>query len=759
MSAFSHVRFKFWDAERYTDAQAAELRQLRALYTTHLVPVFGPALPDAFRLHTEGDDYLPAYTAASREAAPITPTPALPNASTQPFKPFADTLIATLNAYEAARLERTFGKGHPNDPTRLLGIFLKNILGQWLSNAPSNATTLRQVTALRQYIEAIATQSLFTNEGQGHDSMTVLLHNMSNPLSLLEKRLQYELRLQSAREHFAELKEGMTQALSQAADYLFHALASEDRTALPFSLVNIQSGVVNKALSTALESREGMLLKQWITAPDVVSALLPQLEIKVGDQTLPRIGFLGTQPTPLLDDKGAAQTHWLKFLSRNYTLQETLDKPLKSLTRGICPLLMDIPQDAKLEIRPDKSILADCVQLHGLMEVLAHYQRYLHQCWQLAGFGGDHCVYDQMSEAIATLLVELRVFNIALRDRLQSFQQHLDDHYKKALDQRAYKGWQANYRKAKASQERLMGILLGCDAKLMAVITHAQDTAARTERRQMATTAYEQLRDVPHFLSGVRQQLGLAPRTTYPGLEQTQNQPTAALLPPLFIAPLEQKSLSIQEIITALLPSAPLEAAILNTACRAVPTTKPWRCFHGETLRYNYLQDKQSLITIGQAVAYLAQHDQTPMTLEKRAFIESLRQQLQTEHTRITQLIDRLWWPFHIKSLHFFNTWKTTVARSLATIQLKLQEPLAILPKATSEQEICASLQIVEPQIHQDKPEPSPEKTVPLVVAERLEKKYTLPAKTIPMSITAVVEMHASETKEKQSEKPSQTFF
>lgn len=76
--------------------------------------------------------------------------------------------------------------------------------------------------------------------------MTVLLHNLATPLTLLEKRLQHEISLQSAREHFNEAKNGISEALNEAAQYLFCALAAKDRTKLPFSLVNMQARVVNK---------------------------------------------------------------------------------------------------------------------------------------------------------------------------------------------------------------------------------------------------------------------------------------------------------------------------------------------------------------------------------------------------------------------------------------------------------------------------------------------------------------------------------
>lgn len=76
MPRFSHVRmFRLWDFERYTDAQATELRQLRDLYTTHLVPVFGPDMPDAFALVTEGNFYYPRYTATTLTPLPMTPVP------------------------------------------------------------------------------------------------------------------------------------------------------------------------------------------------------------------------------------------------------------------------------------------------------------------------------------------------------------------------------------------------------------------------------------------------------------------------------------------------------------------------------------------------------------------------------------------------------------------------------------------------------------------------------------------------------------
>ena len=233
MPLLSHVRIS-WNRERYTEAQAQELPQLRNLYTVHCSAVFGDVLPEAFALDAKGKDYLPQYRAQTL-APPVIASLPLGNGISGPYAGFADSLLATLHTFEERRRDRWFGKGHPNDPLRLLGVFLRDACTRCLRSAATREATLTQVTALRQYLEGIAEQQVFMAD----KAVPTFLHNLTAPLIPLEHDLARTLRLQSAQEQCSRLQDGVQASLNQVALYLFHALAEKDRSSLPFSRMNL----------------------------------------------------------------------------------------------------------------------------------------------------------------------------------------------------------------------------------------------------------------------------------------------------------------------------------------------------------------------------------------------------------------------------------------------------------------------------------------------------------------------------------------
>src|SRR6185295_16236520 len=104
-----------------------------------------------------------------------------------------------------------------------------------------------------------------------------------------------------------------------------------------------------------------------------------------------------------LTKKGQPRRTWLQFL-HNENAALDLDATVETLKTGICPLLLEASVTGKDGASP---LLGDLIQLHGLFETLATYQAYLQLCWELAGFGGDHCVYDQLADAVTSILQEL----------------------------------------------------------------------------------------------------------------------------------------------------------------------------------------------------------------------------------------------------------------------------------------------------------------------------------------------------------------
>lgn len=639
MGIFSHVRLRFWDSERYTQAQALEFRRLRALYLQYLAPVWGQELPPILRLQSEESEYYPAYTGAR----PQTSTAAGGMPLAQALKPFASGLIARIRVYEQRREQRFFGKGHANDPAHLLLIYLNNIFSEWLTTAPSNETTLKRVIALREFLEAIRRENIFSQEPEGDGSMRVLLHNLTRPLVLLQDHLIYEISLNSAREHFSILKANVNEVLDQFLQYLFHASSEKPRTSLAFSLLSASSDAVDEKLQASLRTREGALLKNLIQHPQLLSALFPKGRVGVKSFGKP-LSLMGEEePSPFINEAGQASSLWLGFLQKTPALEMQIHPSLRKLPVGICPLLLSHAQ-----------IPASFIRLHGLLITLAQFQDYLQQCWQLAGFGGDQLVYDRLAEAISTLLIEFRCFSASLQEALEEFQKQLDSLDAQALSANIHRGWQTNYEHAKACQEKLLKMLLECDVIAGKIISHAKDTSAGCQRFEAALEACQRLQGAKDFLNQARRQIGLAPQLVYPGLEtqgETKGDLADAALPQGEISDMDQ-------VLLVLIPNAPERVAALGQMCARTSRTPPYSLFRGSHRRYCYLQDSKRLLKMGEDFTRLQHYPERAISLEGKPIVDNLRRQIRAELTRIDRLSVGLHWPFHRASQSFFAGWQ-----------------------------------------------------------------------------------------------------
>lgn len=646
MGMFSHVRLRFWDDQRYTEAQALEFRKLRALYLQYLAPVLGQEFPSVLRLRADGDEFYPAYTEARSQTAVM----GRGEPTAQPLKPFANGLIARLRVYEERRQQRVFRKGHTNDPAHLLLIYLNNTFHEWLATAPSDEATLKRVVALREFLEAIRREAVFSQEPEGHGSMRVLLHNLIRPLALLEDHLIYEISLHSAREHFNTLKASLNEALDQSLQYLFYSVSEKPRTTLAFSLLSASSDVVDEKLQASLKTREGALLKNLIQHPRLVGALFPQGTVQVKSFGKP-LSLMGeTDPTPFVDEAGEASSLWLDFLKKTPALEVQLDPELKKLPLGICPL-----------ITPKSSILDSFVRLHGLIVTLAQFQDYLQQCWQLAGFGGDQLIYDRLAEAITSLLLEFRGFSESLQGMLGDFQKQLDSLDTQALSSTSQRGWQANYEHAKACQEKLLKMLTDCDRTVDKIISYAKDTSARCRRFEAALEACQRLQGAKDFLNQARRQIGLEPKPVYPGLE-TQGEAKSTLSD----AALPRGQITdVDQVLLVLTPNTPQQVATLSQICTQTPRTAPYSLFRGTHRRYCYLHDSKRLLKMGEDFTRLQHYPQRAISNEGKPIVDNLRKQMKMELTSIDRLSAGLCWPFHRASQRFFATWQQVFKEGL----------------------------------------------------------------------------------------------
>lgn len=655
MGIFSHVRFRFWDAERYTEAQAQEFRALRAAYLTHLGEAFG-TLPPVLQLRDAKNVYYPAWTPPVN-TLPVSPPPR----HTAPLQSFSETLLGMLEVYGLRRAGRRYRKGHANDPLRLWALDLQDKC-QALATAPLDQSTLNQVIALQRYLEALQRQSVFSQEPTGQGSVDVLLRNVLATLALMEDRVRYEIALSGAREHLGQLKSGVVQVLQETTEYLFYAVADKPRQHLRYSLLAAQAELVDEEVTASLQTRQGTLLKNLLHDPVVVRTALPQGNTRQ-QSVSPAISLLGGDtPTPFVDDKGQAETRWLDFLHCRERGAAQLNPSLKPLPSGICPLFMSTPQPPD-EKAGETDPLAQFITLHGLLLTLAHYHDYVQHCWQLAGLGGDSLLYDRLAEALVSILSELQTFHVALREHLESFQQQLDSACTQAVKTNQHKAWQQNYHQAKVYQQRALAQLTQCESAVMAVITHAKDAGARQKRGALAAEAEQRLQGAGLFLNQARRQIGLPAQEHYPGLTGSPSHlPASGTYPANFLT-------EFDPLLLALVPQQTAQVARLGQLCREKPRERPWSIFQGSRQRYEYLENPARLAEIAHRFAAL-RASPAMSAAEKKEGMADLRRRIDDEQKLIERLKAGLWWPAHRASRQFFADWESILNNGLAQLGL-----------------------------------------------------------------------------------------
>ena len=650
MGIFSHVRTRFWDAERYTAAQAAELQQLRRLYLQYMAPAVGAELPPALQVEAE-DEHRPTYRPGAAQAVPVV---------VGPFASTAHYLANVLRVFEQRRSAQWYGKGHSNDPVRLWAIYLRGVFSEWLAAAPCDGATLKQVTALRHYLEAVQRERVLPESSH----LEELLYNSTRALTQVEERVQADIRLRGAREHFTDLKTGVATALQQAVEYFFYAFADTPRTVYAFSLEAVSAGTVDTRLQANLSTREGLAIQHTVHRILALQDSLPT------QSTRPPLLLENSEPS-LLEATGQVDATWLAFLQHEAALQAQLAPSLQRFPVGICPLL-HTPNIQRAFLR--------CL---GLTVTLAHYHHYLEKCWKLAGYGGDHLVYDRLAEAVTTVLQEWTVFATALQENVRHFQQSLDSSYAEALrspGQHAH--WKRNYGKAKASAETLQQQLAYCQTLVRPIQDHIRNTEIQTSRLQGAQSAAQSLQGATDFLNTARRQIGLTPPAIYPGLEQLASRPLL----------LGSARLRFDPLLTTLLPGEASSVRRLSKLCILTPRSLPWTGFKGEYRRACYLQNTDRLWELGESLAQLHNNPALLASSEGRRLLDRTRQALQEEQIRITRLSKGLWWPFHRASRHFFALWQAAVVSGLTQLHTLETRPLPETLIRSEDEEAKAAL-------------------------------------------------------------------
>lgn len=637
MGTFSHVRMRFWDAERYTDAQAAELRQLRRLYLEHLAPLIGPELPPALQIEAE-DDYRPAYHPVAVRAIPEVRN------VVAPLKPTAQYLMELLRVFEERRSAQWYGKGHSNDPLCLLVIYLRTTFSEWLVTAPCDRATLERVTALRRYLEAVQREGVLAQTAHIEE----LVHNIARTLTQIEERLQADIRLHGAREHFTDLKTGLANALRQSVAYFFYVLADAPRTVYAFSLEAVSAGTVDTRLQASLATREGLVIQHTVHRILALQGSLPEQSVR------PPLLLENSEPS-LLDSTGQVNASWLAFLQQDPALQAQLAPLLQHFPIGVCPLAYT------------PEVLTAFLRCLGLTLTLAHYHYYLEQCWQLAGYGGNHLVYDRLAEAVTTVVGEWTVFTTALQEALRDFQKLVDTGYAEALRSHGqHAHWKRNYHKARACGEILQQQLAHCQTLAGPIQEQARNAQLQASRLHTARSAAQSLQGATDFLNTARRQIGLATQATYPGLEHL---PARPLL-------LGAARLRLDPLLATLLPGQPKTVSRLSRLCAVTPSTLPWTGFRGTYRRACYLHDTPRLWELGESLAQLQNNPSLLTSPDGQALLAHTRQSLNAEQARITRLSQGLWWPWHRASRRFFVLWQAMVVSGLTQLHALETAPL-----------------------------------------------------------------------------------
>lgn len=655
MGVFTHVRFKFWDTDQYTPAQAQEMRELHRLYGQHLAK-YKPIQDSLFALREAGNFFYPQHHGTQDTGSKENP---IESKALGELTQFAESLADSVRVFTHRREQRWYRKGHENDPTRLFCSFLMQFSHDILARAPCTQATLDYVNALKNFLADVRIDHVFQQEPNGHASMELLLHNLHRKLDETTERIQYSLDLNAAREDFRTLQTKTQGLLNDAVKYLFYALSDRDKQRLGFSILGYHT-TIDDALKASLHSRTGSLLKQLMGSTVIRAAVMPG-GLEVGR----RSPYSGEAVTLLksgisdayLDASGSANPALVGVLCGGRDGEVKASAAARKLDSDICQ-----------RFKGKEDLIAEFIQLHSLVGVFAEYSQLIESFWKLSGFGGDHLIYHQLAQVVRGLMSEFRVFNTAFCERFKAFSGLLATDFDAAVAAGNNAYWRVNYQQAQRLCDGMVRLTSECAQSLTSIIDKTAQTPDKYRRYRNAQLAYQQIQDAHLLVNRARMQSGLK---TLPSTEFSSEWPQL---------PVNQKKRETASKAKTAAPQSPqikfpsaiedVIRPIAGTRCDQIDFLGEYKSdvlmppglsiWVGAWTRYRYFHDVGRFRILFTVI--VSHRDRLfKNASEAKAALTSLKSAqaaVNIEFERIVKSRRALWWPFQRMTILFLVLWR-----------------------------------------------------------------------------------------------------
>jgi hypothetical protein len=626
-----HTRWDIFHPNRYTAAQAQEMVFVHRLYERHLASQGFPGIDET--------PLALINPCEPRHGVSDYPFVLPPAGDSLALRVPAESLMHTLQIYLHRRDARWWYRGHDNDPTRLCVVFLM----QWAQNLagqPCTEQLATQVKQLQAFVLGLRTENqggaVFKEEPQkGDQDMDTLITNVVNALVPIAHQINQQVALSSAREHFQHLREQSSHIVSDLMRYCFFVTA--DRPCLlHFSLFNMRT-VLDIDLKKQLNTREGVLLQHVAEDQHVSSVLAIQESDRAHYLPEPVPVFIPGAALSYFDDNDAHAALCAALMRQSSYQLDPDFKRKPNLTYS------------KLE----KPVIAQVVALYGYVKIFAQYYHYADAFWQLAGFGGDHLICQELAAVVRVVCTELPIFNHTLQKRLKQLMKDLQPYHDQVKKKGSHRHWQANLAEASRIAQRIEQSLAAAN-NTMATLLEKMSPTQMQANAQKASLALDKVQQAQRFLTQTRAQLGLPVKEFTPLNTLRLHRVTSEPVTP----PAAHVRLDLEAALTHLLrtPHEPVKITRWVNLYQATQQLERLRWWHGRGTRARriWVSQAASLQGLGDGLAQIAQHP----TGEQ---VQALQTMIAAQQASIAHLRQPLNWLFQRQSRQFFDAFSSSL--------------------------------------------------------------------------------------------------
>jgi len=427
------------------------------------------------------------------------------------LRPYAESLLIKLCAYEKERSQRRIGAGAFDDPTHLLLAEMKHWIIHTLSASPSTPELADEIQRRITYLKHIETSDLFPASAWGHLHLGATLVELVETLQTVKANIKSDIEHTSAERTFAQFfcaTKNTLQHLTQYAYLIFRPELSDDFT---FANLRHPHGT-DKPMQRAIKTQSGQLLLGLINSPPFLNLFPDQesVQVKSPDEI----------NSPLALDR--ASTELTNPFLRHVVLRE---KPSTS-DDGIYPPLRTHPNS-----------WLHLIQLHALLWELACFTAIGQDLQWLAQQGGDGLIYGLAHPSIHAFLNHYVSLMHAISHQLNVIHGFASSTYKEKKRAASQNPWLTSFTKADALYRHIEMDRERCHSDAMRLATQTASGIDNYRQRNIQARTATILERVDAFSQRMSGLFG-EPQTKTRDSECTRhtslsNQP-AVLAKPLF---------------------------------------------------------------------------------------------------------------------------------------------------------------------------------------------------------------------------------